>query len=234
MDEIRARGARGGPLMVVLVTILAVAVGLLALLVAGLLRSHAEILRALHELGLDLDPSGTHHTQVTLAPRAETGSVADVSGTDATGAPQHVAVGGVAHSTLLAFLSTTCLTCRDFWTAFADPKLDVPGRARVVIVTRSVEAESPSSVRKLAPPSVHTVMSTETWHAYNVPGAPYFILVDGARNSVIGEGTATSWDRVQELMRQAIADAHDGRDVDGALRAAGIEPGDPSLYPETG
>jgi hypothetical protein len=51
---------------------------------------------------------------------------------------------------------------------------------------------------------------------------------------VIGEGTATAWDRVQELMRQAMADAREGGNVDDALRAAGIEPGDPSLYPETG
>ena len=165
--------------------------------------------------------------------------VADVSGTDADDAPQHIAVAGVEHKTLLAFLSTTCLTCRDFWSAFADSSLEVPGRARVVIVTRSAEAESPSSVRRLAPRTVHTVMSTETWHAYNVPGAPYFILVDGVSNQVIGEGTATAWDRVQELMRQALADANEGardggRRVDDELRAAGIEPGDPSLYPETG
>lgn len=220
--------------MVVLVTVLAVAVGLLALLVAGLLRSHAEILRALHDLGVELDPDRATATQPALSPRTQAGTVADVSGTDADGAPQHIAVGGVTHSTLLAFLSTTCLTCRDFWTAFADTTLDVPGRARVVIVTRSADAESPSSVRRLAPPNVHTVMSTATWHAYNVPGAPYFILVDGARNAVIGEGTATSWTRVQELMRQAVADASEGRTVDSDLRAAGIEPGDPSLYPETG
>ena len=220
--------------MTVLVTILAVAVGLLGLLVAGLLRSHAEILRALHELGVDLDPARTARTDAVVPPRAATGSVADVTGTDPHGAPQHLAVGGVEHSTLLVFLSTTCLTCRDFWNAFADPSLEVPGRARVILVTRGAEAESPSSVRKLAPKAVHTVMSTETWHAYNVPGAPYFILVDGTRNAVIGEGTATSWARVQELMRQAIADASEGRTVDAELRAAGIEPGDPSLYPETG
>ncbi|HEX4819551.1 MAG TPA: hypothetical protein VFV00_05045 [Acidimicrobiales bacterium] len=224
--------------MVVLVTLLGVAVGLLALLVAGLLRSHAEILRALNELGVDLDPNRGARANTTLPPRAAADSVADVTGTDADGAAQHIAVAGVEHNTLLAFLSTTCLTCRDFWSAFADPSLDVPGRARVVIVTRSEEAESPSSVRRLAPRTVHTVMSTETWHAYNVPGAPYFILVDGARSQVIGEGTATAWERVQELMRQAMADANEagrgGRTVDDELRAAGIEPGDPSLYPETG
>jgi hypothetical protein len=36
---------------------LTVAVALLGLLVAGLLRAHAEVLRALHQLGVDLDPS---------------------------------------------------------------------------------------------------------------------------------------------------------------------------------
>ena len=227
--------------MVVLVTLLGVAVGLLALLVAGLLRSHAEILRALNELGVDLDPNRSPRTNAVLPARAASDAVAvaDVIGTDADGATQHIAVAGVEHKTLLVFLSTTCLTCRDFWSSFADTSLEVPGRARVVIVTRGAEAESPASVGRLAPRAVHTVMSTETWHAYNVPGAPYFILVDGARNRVIGEGTATAWDRVQELMRQALADANEeardgGRTVDDALRAAGIEPGDPSLYPETG
>ena len=43
--------------MAVLVTLLAVVLGLVVVLVAGLLRSHAEILRALHDLGVDLDPA---------------------------------------------------------------------------------------------------------------------------------------------------------------------------------
>src|SRR3954471_18593207 len=226
MEEGRADGSGRRALMVVLVTLLGVAVGLLALLVAGLLRSHAEILRALQDIGVELDPDRSPRANAPMA-RAESGAVADVSGADADGATQHVAVAGVDHKTLLAFLSTTCLTCRDFWSAFADSSLEVPGRARVVIVTRSAEAESPSSVRRLAPRTVHTVMSTETWHAYNVPGAPYFILVDGVSNQVVGEGTATAWDRVQELMRQALADANEGardggRRVDDELRAAGI------------
>jgi len=42
--------------MAVLVTLFGVVLALLAVLVAGLLRSHAEILRALHNLGVDLDP----------------------------------------------------------------------------------------------------------------------------------------------------------------------------------
>jgi hypothetical protein len=223
--------------MVVVVTLLAVAVGLLSLLVAGLLRSHAEILRSLHELGIDLDP-GTPASAARSAPTISTsrrvsgGTVADVSGQDPAGAPQHLAVTGVAHSTLLAFLSSTCLTCRNFWDAFGDPSLNVPNDARVIVVTRGVEAESPGVVRKLASPLVHTVMSTEAWHDYNVPGAPYFILVDGARGMVIGEGTATTWERVHNLIGQAAVDDNEQRTVDTELRAAGIEPGDPSLYPD--
>ena len=42
--------------MAVLVTVLAVVLALLTVLVAGLLRSHAEILRALHNLGAGIDP----------------------------------------------------------------------------------------------------------------------------------------------------------------------------------
>ena len=49
-------------------------------------------------------------------------------------------------------------------------------------------------------------MSTEAWHDYNVPGAPYFILVDGPRGAVVGEGTATTWERVQNLIGQAVVD----------------------------
>jgi hypothetical protein len=43
--------------MAVLVTLFGVVLALLAVLVAGLLRSHAEILRALKELGANLDPA---------------------------------------------------------------------------------------------------------------------------------------------------------------------------------
>lgn len=222
--------------MIVLVTLLAVTVAVLALLVAGLLRSHAEILRALHDLGVDLDPSARESdAPAPMAHRAgRDGVVVDVTGEDPTGAPRHVAVTGVEHNTLLAFLSSSCLTCRDFWTAFADPALAVPGDARVIAVTRGTDAESPASVRKLMSPLVHTVMSTQAWHDYHVPGAPYFVLVDGASGAIVGEGTATSWERVHALMAQASADSAEVRTIDQDLKAAGIEPGDPSLYPETG
>ncbi|HEY1116634.1 MAG TPA: hypothetical protein VGE43_02950 [Acidimicrobiales bacterium] len=46
--------------MSAVVALLAIVVGVLALLVVGLLRSHAEILRALHDAGISLDPDREH------------------------------------------------------------------------------------------------------------------------------------------------------------------------------
>ena len=60
-----------------------------------------------------------------------------------------VGVVGAPEPTLLAFLSSGCLTCREFWETFADPSLDVPGGARLVVVTMSPEDES---VGRGAPP----------------------------------------------------------------------------------
>jgi hypothetical protein len=232
--------------MVALVSILAVAVGLLTLLVAGLLRSHAEILRALSSLGVSLDPDAPHAnadaspTGLT-SPRREEGTPAmEITGVDPGGAPVMFSVAGVEHRTLLAFLSSTCLTCRGFWQAFADRRLSVPGNARLLVVTKGSEAESPATLRKLAPRGVHTVLSTQAWQDFRIPVAPYFVLVDGKGN-VVGEGAAATWDQVRDLMGQSIEDDRvmgrpqdrPGR-VDAELRAAGIEPGHPNLYPDPG
>jgi hypothetical protein len=233
--------------MSALVVAMAVAIALLAVLVAGLLRSHAEILRALHDLGAGLgDPS------LPAAPGGRTAPVQadarDVSGETPTGEVISVAVTGRDQLTLLAFLSTGCLTCRRFWDAFADADLAVPGRARLVVVTKGAEAESPSALQALAPKWAPTILSTEAWEQYSVPGAPYMVLVDGNTGRIVGEGTGGSWDQVQSLLRQALADAglaagRRGRSTerrsgpqrearaDRELRAAGIEPGHPSLYP---
>ena len=59
--------------MVALSVILGVVVLLLAVLVAGLLRSHADILKALHDLGAGVgDPAGDagHAMRLTHGPQA--------------------------------------------------------------------------------------------------------------------------------------------------------------------
>jgi hypothetical protein len=242
--------------MVVLVTLLAVVVALLALLVAGLLRSHAEIIRALHELGADLDPDSRGRAATLSVPptRADGRSATDVAGESPIGDAVNVGVAGSPDPTLLAFLTSGCLTCAGFWEAFARPeRLVVPGDARLVVVTKSGGNESVSKLRDLAPETVPVVMSSEAWEAYDVPVAPYFVYVDGPSGQVLGEGAASTWEQVVSLLSQALDDAgleSGGRSrrhrrrrsrgdaprearADRDLLAAGIHPGHPSLFPRS-
>ena len=79
---------------------------------------------------------------------------------------------------------------------------------------------------------MRTVCSSDAWHAYQVPGSPYFVLVDGRTGRVAGSGTATSWAQVHGLLTSALGDEELDGSVDAALAASGIGPGHPSLYPE--
>ena len=213
---------------------------LLTVLVAGLLRSHAEILRRLHALGAGLDPdapaSDLASMPVELRARVSESfaPAADLVGAGLRDDALHVSVVGTRHRTLLAFLSSGCLTCQTFWTAFADPpRLDLPDDIRLVVVTKDASEESASALRTVAPANVSVVMSSAAWTDYRVPGSPYFVLVDGAEGRVTGEGTGAHWDQVKNLLRQAADDAgDDSREVriDRELLEHGIEPGDPSLY----
>jgi hypothetical protein len=237
--------------MVVLVTLLGTVVALLALLVAGLLRRHAEIVRALHDLGADIGSRsvGSEVAARTPGSRAPT----DLIGTTAGGDAVSIGVVGARHSTLLAFLSSGCHTCAGFWEGFADADaLDVPGDARLVIVTKDGGDESTSKIQELEPADAPVVMSSSAWEAYDVPVVPYFVFVDGPSRQIIGEGAAANWAQVKSLLGQALDDAGlvdgDGRyrrharvrhrngadreaRVDYELLAAGIKPGDASLYP---
>lgn len=226
--------------MAAAVVLLGLVTVLLAVIVVSLLRSHAEILKALHDLGVTLDPF-----EERAAPRTEPGvpaprstgssKVSDVAGVAPGGGATQIGLLGADHRTLLAFLTTGCLTCRAFWESLAGP-IEVAG-ARVVIVTKDPSEESESTVIALAPSSTPVVMSSSAWEAYGVEVAPYFVLVDGRSGSVVGEGAAARWDQVQRLLEQAVADASVSQRNMGAeesLAASGIGPGHPSLRPPLG
>lgn len=238
--------------MIVIVVLLAIAVAMLAVLVFGLLRTHAEILRTLDRAGLGLEaPQPDRVGPIPVAPPTSVGAARDVAGTIPGGGEVKIGVSGTEHTTLLAFLSSSCLTCQEFWEAFADPDLELPGaNTRLVIVGQDAIHDSESRLAELAPPGIRTVCSTDAWQSYEVPGSPYFILVDGPSGQIIGAGSATSWDQVRGLLDQAIGDAGleqsrrsasgsgpvvDLRPtVDEALHVAGIGPGHRSLYPGPG
>ncbi len=247
--------------MIGLVVADTVLVLLLGLVVAGLLRSHADITRALHELGAPLgDPArggrpagldspvafrhndeGTLEMGPVIPPRAAGSAVFELEGQSPSGDGLAISVTS-APATLLAFLSSGCTGCAGFWQELASGRAGLED-VRTVIVTKGPELEQPAAVTRLAPApdDVPVVMSSKAWEDYEVPGSPFFVLVDGVAGRRAGEGTARSLREVAELVRAATDDRSrtgaperdDVPTVDAELRAAGIFPGDPSLYPRT-
>lgn len=232
--------------MTVVVVVLAVVVALLSILVAGLLRSHAEMLRAFNELGVTFGntaegvtmavgtPGRIPHASERIVASSGDGSLHDIAGTTPAGGAAAIAVAGRTERTLLAFLTSGCATCKNFWDAFRSGA-DLPRTVdRLVIVTRSDDEESPAALGNLAPSHHPVVMSSQAWDDYGVPVSPYFVLVDGSTGRIAGEGAASTWPQVGSLLGRADADAELGneRRIDAELRAAGIEPNDPRLYPD--
>jgi thiol-disulfide isomerase/thioredoxin len=254
------------------VALLTVVVVLLVVLVAGLLRSHAAILRRLDELGVGLDETGEREAEaqrdgapatgqrLPLAGQQKPGdnssngstgqgrAASDIVGTTLDSEAAAVRVTEVDHDTVLAFLSSGCVTCEAFWQALHEG-VALPEGARLVVVAADADQESPATLASLAPDDLSMVLSTQAWRDYAVPGSPYIVYVNGAQGRVRGEGTGQSWDQVTRLLAQgsgdlafvgggtraqkANADAAREQDTDAALLAAGIEPGDPRLYPHT-
>jgi hypothetical protein len=120
----------------------------------------------------------------------------------------------------------------------------------VAIVTKGPDREVPSEVRALTTGRVPVVMSTEAWLDYKIPGSPFFVLVDGSNGQMVGQGVARHVGQLADLIHRAehdrSSDHHPRRRrrapdrLDGparaaasdeVLEAAGIRPGDPSLYP---
>jgi len=230
-----------------------VAIALLAVLVLGLLRSHALILKALHELGAGLElekDAGTGASRSGGSPgpvqveiesgvvanaRPEDSRAVDVVGTTLDGRDHTVDVSGRGQRTLLAFLSSGCSVCQTFWEEFRHGDVDVPGGARLVVVAKGPEEESISTLRRLAGDRLELVQSSGGWTDYGIPGSPYFVFVE--EGVITGEGSSTTWEQVRDLMGQAVADdlaergAHDNLPrMDRELLDSGIHPGHPSLY----
>lgn len=229
--------------MLTLVIIEGIVIVLLTVLVAGLLRSHADILRTLDRLGAGDDAPGGGGG-IALGPtRRATGNVpvTAVTGVTLDGQARTVALTGSRGYVLAAFLSSGCSTCRPFWSSFGKDLVLPHPDIRPVIITKDAAEESPSELSALAPADVPTLLSSETWDAFRVPGTPYFQLIDAANGAVLGEGSAANWSRLMEMIGRAVGDEQPERslrrntaerlvDSDEELRRAGIEPGDDTLY----
>ncbi len=223
--------------MVALVSVETVLLVLLVILVAGLLRSHAAIMRRLGPGDERLAP--VPPLPVTQAPAATsgvTGEAPPLAGVTPGGDAVGLAFTAGA-PTLLAFLTSGCSSCAEFWGSLGERRL-LAG-VRTLIIAHGPDRERPAKLRELAPTGIPVVMSSQAWSDYEIPGSPYFVLVDGG---VLGEGVATSWHALASLVGDALEDRREavGRDggeqraarIDDTLAAAGIGPGHPSLYPD--
>ena len=234
-----------------------VVIVLLAVLVVGLLRSHAETLRTLDRLGAGGDPNelspALRHSHDGGIPQPGPELAVDRPAPDLVGVDPSGEVVAMSTSTrtgpmLLAFLSTSCSSCTPFWESFVQDRMAINDRLiRTVAVTLGPEEESPTRAGKMSA-SATIIMSSQAWRDYSVPGAPYFVLIDTVTGRVLGEGSAAqpaqlaslvadstadqAWDLERE--RKARADLEREARIDTELMRAGIKPGDPQLYPAAG
>ncbi|MDX6372783.1 MAG: hypothetical protein QOD98_1771 [Nocardioidaceae bacterium] len=235
--------------MIVLVLVETVLIAVLTVLVAGLLRAHGTVLRRLHALDGGEGADAGFAMRAPAAPATQPGQdpdARDVTGETVDGELVTARVADVAHDTLLLFLSSGCESCGAFWGDLAGP-VRLPVGTRLLVVVQDRDQESTSALARLIPAGVDVVLSSDAWRDYEVPGSPHAVFVDGPSGRVRGEGTGQSLRQVSDLLAQSTGDAgfvvtpstgKPGRDtrqeleVDRALLAAGILPGDPRLYGE--
>ena len=168
-----------------------------------------------------------------------------------------IAIVGAKHLTLLAFLTSGCSTCLDFWDAFAAGE---PRRSRATRAScwsrRAPMRRAPASVRKLARRH-HRAAGDVVGCVGRVRRARRAVLrarrrrlgqrasakvpratgrrsrrCCSRRSTTPGSSTARAGGRrgrACKFRSDAVREARADRD----LMAAGIRPGDPSLYPET-
>lgn len=231
-----------------IVIALAVIVGFLAILVVGLLKTQAEILRKLNTLGITLDDDHSHAPiAISTKPNRNLGETKLV-GVSPEGDPIVMSLDIGSDPLLVAFLSTTCSSCQEFWETIDSEELRFHGtKYRAAVVTLGPNEESPTRAASLRSGTADVVMSSEAWALFEVPGAPYFALYDPTTSSVIGEGSATdmmalntflsdaagdrTWDQARGTDR---SDSDREKMIDEELRRAGITPGDPRLHHDPG
>jgi len=251
--------------MIWIVATLAMLVALQTLFVIGLLRSHAEMLLRIARLEEGIATGSL--PQLTSAARSMPDGVVPapptinqirveaLKGVDSDLRPSECRVGDQREGyLLLAFLSTTCLSCLDIWRDIIEGgpearQVEANGDiAKVLIVLKGRDEENLGKVRALASETpVPVMLSAETWGELEVPGSPYFTLIDARAQVVVGAGSAQSWPQLSSLASDGMLELALAADLsassphvrrgyrsiieqeDDELARAGILPSHPSL-----
>jgi hypothetical protein len=113
--------------------------------------------------------------------------------------------------TLLAFLTTSCASCKPFWEMMAAPGFSSSLGARLVVVTPSRSMEDERRARALVPDGAYLHMGSETWFEYSIATSASFVLVRSPRGGpepwqqackVLGSTSATDPGELVELVRR--------------------------------
>src|SRR6476646_7618887 len=188
--------------MTVLIVLETVLLAVLTVLVAGLLRAYATVLRRLHALdGGAADPSAPQdfalHPLPAPATRNSWTEGHDIAGVTIGGEVASTRVVGVDHDTVLLFLSSGCSSCARFWDELSRP-VALPADVRLVVVAQGDEIESRAALAAVAAPHLDVQLSTQAWRDYEVPGSPHVVFVEGRSGRIRGEGTGQSWTQVTQ------------------------------------
>jgi len=127
----------------------------------------------------------------------------DITGSDPAGEVVELRLERSRGRILLAFLTTDCNGCLSFWDSFrrvADAGL--PPDVSAVVITKGPGSVSPRDVAALASgiDRVPVIMSDKAWTDFGVLGYPFFVVVEVATRSVIGETVGFSWDDVLSIL----------------------------------
>lgn len=189
--------------LTVLITVETILIALIALLLVAMLRAYAELLRRLNApTDADLVAQGIQEMRESRSIEG-----VDFDGEGLGGEPVTVRIHGVRENTILIFLTSGCLTCRNIWLALSElERSPLPEGTRVFAVAKDREEESIPRLRKLASPQANLVLSNAAWEAYEIPGSPYFVYVEGETGKILGEGSAESWPQIVSLLEEALED----------------------------
>jgi hypothetical protein len=130
----------------------------------------------------------------------------DIVGVSPAGTPVEARVGQFGGLVLLAFLTTRCDGCEEFWRGLGDgDRTDLPGSVSTVVVTKGPATTAPAAVEQVAAgiTRVPVIMSDEAWTDYRVTGYPFFVLVDAPTRTVVGETVGFGWPDVISMIRTA-------------------------------
>lgn len=148
-------------------------------------------------------------TPICMLPSPKVPST-DVPSPDAPSPDATVADTGTV-DTLLAFLTTSCASCKPFWEMMATPGLAGALGARLVIVTPSRSMEDERRARELLPDGAYLHMGSETWFEYGIGSSASFVLVRSSQDGpepwqqagqVLGSTSGKSPDELLELVKR--------------------------------